>query len=213
MTAQEIINYADLKHYNVETDANKVIYLNKIQKEIFTKLQRLSHQYTVDTTSVTTVADQAEYDFPTGVRIEDVEKIEVATSDGSDYDLYTYAGVEDEITSRKVYQRGSTSAKFYLYDDEDAISYGSATVRIYYYPRPTEITSGDLSVTPDLDEEYHNLLCYALIVELCNQGDNPDYAKSDYYQAKYEEFEAVVVGNMSSRYAKNPAITDTYEWW
>ena len=214
MTAQEIINYANLQYTNTQTDANKVVYLNKIHNELYMELGRLTNEPTLDSSDVT-VADQAEYDLPTGVKIEDVVRIEVETSEtSSEYDEYIYAGIDDKIKNKKVFKRGSTNAKYYLYDDEEAISYADATIKVWYWPRPTAISSGDLSVTPTLDTLYHPLLCYALIVELANEGDNPDTNTADYYQQKYDEFLKKVKSNLTTNQnTRGNGRKEQREWW
>lgn len=188
MTLQEIINYVDRKFPNSETDANKIIDLNRIYSEVFLALRRLTNTYSVDTSDVT-VADQAEYDLPSGVQIEDIIKLEVETSNGSgEYDTFEYAGLQDEILYRKVFMRGSTSSKYYLYDDETALTTADRTIKISHYTRPETFSVGALGNTPAIDEEYHSLLCFGLIVELANQGDIPYEDTANYYQAKYDEF-------------------------
>lgn len=201
MTLQEIVNYANRKYPNQETDANKVIDLNKLQLELYMEFNKMSNVTSLDATDVT-VADQAEYDLPTGVKIEYVVRIEVETGDGTgEYDEYKYAGFDDNIENQKVFKRGSTSAKYYLYDDELAINYADGTIRVYYYPRPTTLSAGTMTATPDLDELYHPLLCYGLIVELASQGHNPDVDMSNFYQARYDEYIGKVRSDIITKYA------------
>jgi cellulose biosynthesis protein BcsQ len=48
MTIQQIINWVNRKYPNQETDANKIIDLNDIYKEVFLKLQLLDNVYKED---------------------------------------------------------------------------------------------------------------------------------------------------------------------
>ena len=196
MTLQEILNYVDRKKPNSETNANKVIDLNKLQLEIFTKLNALT--YNVSMATDTTVADQVEYDLPTNCRIENVRFIEVETEeDSGEYDKYLYDGPQETLLSYgKIFKRGSTNLKYSLLDEQDYLGTADLTIRVYYYPRPSLLSVGTLSAVPDLEVEYHNLLCYGLIVELCNQGNYPDVEMANYYQSKFDEFLGDVTSNL-----------------
>lgn len=198
MTLQEILNYVDRKKPNSESNANKVIDLNKLQLEIFTKLNALS--YNVKMATDTTVADQSEYDLPTNCRIENVRFIEVETyEDSGEYDKYYYDGPQEEVIRLdKIFKRGSTNLKYSLLDDQSYLGAADLTIKVYYYPRPSLLSAGTLGATPDLEEEYHPLLCYGLIVELCNQGNYPDVEMANYYQSKYDEFFRDVISNLEN---------------
>jgi hypothetical protein len=203
LTIQEILNYVDRKFPNQESTANKVIDLNKIYTEVFVKLKRLSNTYSLDATDVT-VADQEEYDLPTGVKIEDILKLEVETADGSDeYDVFEYAGLNDSIRNKQVFMKGSAETKYYLYDDELALTSADRTIRIYYNVRPITFSAGTLTAVPNIDLEYHSLLCYALIVELASQGNNPYRDVANYYQQKYDEFMFEVMKDIEDRATSN----------
>lgn len=188
MTLQEIINYADRKFPNQESNANKIIDLNITYNKLFVKIKRLTNTYLLDASDVT-VADQAEYDLPTGVQIEDVLKLEVETADGSGiYDEFTYAGLKDSVKYGQVFMRGSTSAKFYLYDNEEALTTADRIIKVYYDIRPNTFVVGTLTAEPNIDKQYHILLAYALIVELASQGPYPYRDVANYYQSMYDEF-------------------------
>ena len=198
MTLQEIINYVDRKKPNSETNANKVIDLNKLQLEIFMKINALTYNVTMSTD--TTVADQSEYDLPTNCRIENVRFIEVETEESSDeYDKYLYEGPQEEdLSYDKIFKRGSTNLKYSLLDEQEYLGTADLTIRVYYYPRPSLLSASTLTAEPDLEEEYHPLLCYGLIVELCNQGNYPDVEMANYYQSKYDEFFRDVISNLEN---------------
>jgi len=213
LTIQEIINYVDRKIINSETDANKVIDLNRIQDRIFNELGRLSNTYTIDVTKTTT-SGTAEYSLVTGVRIEDIVKMQIEESSGGEYLDVDYAGVNDDIYGRRVYMRGSDATKFYYYDNEVAVTTTGLKFKIIYYPRPATLEVGTLTKVPDLDTDFHDLLCFGLIVELASQGDNYDKSVADYYQQKYDEAMFNTKKQLSDR--MNEAFTtdsENQEWW
>ena len=199
MTLQEILNYVDRKYPNQETVANKVIDLNKLQSEIFMKLNRLSNTYNIDTDTVT-VADQKEYEFPTGVRIEDIVKVEVESfKDSGHFEEYLYQGVKDILSRLMVFTRGEDSTKYCLYYNRLPLDTADRIIKLHYFPRPELLSEASLSAVPSLDAEYHPLLCYGLITELASQGHNPDTEISDYYQRKYDEFFREVTHSLGVR--------------
>lgn len=203
MTVEDILNYVDRKFPNQENTANKIIDLNKNYSELFVVLKRLTNTYGLDETDVT-VANQEEYDLPTGVRIEDILKLEVETYNGSgEFEEFVYAGLKDDISYEKVFMRGSTVSKYYLYDDEEALTTADRIIKVYYNVRPITFSADNLSAIPNIDEEYHSLLCYALIVELSSQGNNPYRDVANYYQQKYDEFMREVMRDIEDRATAN----------
>lgn len=188
MTIDEILSWVDRKFPNQESDANKVIDLDMVHKKVYMQLRKLSNDFVIY--EDVTVAGQTFYNLPIGgkCKIEDIVRIDVETGVGTDeFDTFEYAGVKDEITDSQVYMRGE-SGTYALLDNEVPISAAGKKIMMYYYPRPATLTSSDLTAVPDLDTDYHPVLCYMLINELASQGNNPDTEIADYYQKKADEF-------------------------
>jgi hypothetical protein len=192
------VDYAKRKCPSLETDANLVIDLNDIHTELFVKLKRLSAQY--EQYEASTVADQPAYTLPTGCKFENIIKVQVGTSsENTDYDEYKYAPIVTDIAAGNFYVQG-TEGTYFLFQDELAINEAGRSIRIFYYPRPTEFTSSDMTVVPDLDEDYHNYLKYRLIAEIASQGNNPRTQIADYWQRKADEFLADITRSLSDRF-------------
>lgn len=184
-TLAEIIAYADRKYPNQETDANKCIDLNLIHTKVFLEIQRLKNDYVI--WSDVTVADQTFYNLPTNGKIEDIVNISIETAvDSDEFDNYIYKGINDEIQGIKCYMRAEAGT-YALLNSEEPLDTTGLDILVYYYKRPIAFDSSDLTVIPELDEDYHDLLRYGLIVELANQGHNPDTEIADYWQRKYDE--------------------------
>lgn len=211
MDVSEIITWADRKYPNEETTANKIIDLNLLHKEIYMKLKKLKHEYTEDTSDVT-VEDQLEYTLPSDCSIDNIIMLEVETGDGTgEYDEYIYAGLRDTLTSGNFY-RYSPSGKYLLTSYGEEISYDDGTIRIRYFKTPSEITASD--DTPDLDSDYHILLCYALVQSLASQGHNPDTQMADYYQLKFDEYLKAVEYDLSDKFNSSPlGYVQVREWF
>ena len=211
-TIQEILDYVNRKYPNQETTANKVLDLDMIHKDVYMKVRKLSNEYL--SYEDVTVANQTFYNFPNQnenneVRIEDVVRIDVETGVASDqYDTFEYAGVKDEILDRQVYMR-SENGTYALFDDEEPIADGGKRIMLYYYPRPDDLLSSVLTAVPELDVDYHTILKYLLIVELANQGHNPDTEIADYWQKKADEYMVQITRALAERQAN--ARTKTNE--
>ena len=213
MTGTEIFAWVDRKYPNSETSANKIIDLNQLHKEVYVRLKRLKHEYS--THEDITVADQLEYTLPTDCTIDNVIAIYVASSvdveTTTDFDEYTYAGLKDTIDNGQHYTF-SPSGKYLLADEGEAISTAGLVIKILYFKTPTAITA--VGNTPDLDAQYHMLLCYGMVQTLAAQGHNPDTEIADYYQNKYDEYFKTIEDDLSDKFNTAPTnLIQTKEWW
>lgn len=205
-TIQEIITYADRKYPNQETDANKVLDLNDIHKNIFTKISRLKNAYEIYDTD--TIADQLTYTLPSDCLINNVITILVsstteAISNSTVWNKCDFAGLNDSNEGGYFWGDGGGSV-FSLAYNGLPLTLTGLSIRIFYYPEPAELLSSALSATPDLDEYYHSLLKYALIQDLASQGQNPDTSVADYWQYKYDEFMKEIEEDLNNKYNQNP---------
>lgn len=197
-TLRQIVDYAKRKCPTLETDANLVSDLNDIHTELFIKLKRLSSQY--EMYEDFTIADQPSYTLPTNCRIENITKIEIGvTSDNEDYEEYKYAPIVSDIEVGNFYVQG-TEGLYFLFQNELAIVESGRSIRIFYYPRPAQLSSSDMAVIPALDVDYHNYLKYRLIAEIASQGNNPRAQIADYWQRKADEFLADIMRSLSDRF-------------
>lgn len=204
-TIQEIIDYADRKYPNQETDANKVIDLNDIHRNIFTRISRLNNLYT--TYATVTVADDATYSLPADCLMGSVITIKTSASStvttSTEWHTYTFAGVNDDTDYGYLWGYSSDGVITLLYNGLP-ITEDDLVLKIFYYPEPATLSVSTLSAVPDLDVSYHSLLKYALIQDLASQGQNPDTDIADYWQFKFDEFMREVKDNLSERYTQNP---------
>jgi hypothetical protein len=214
-TVQEICDYADRKYPNSETAANKVSDLNDIHSEVFVKIARLKNEYEIYETS--TVADQLTYSLPSNCTIDNIIAVKVSKtttiSSSTEWNDYEYAGLNLETTIGRYYGY-SPDQKIALLNDDLPISTTGLSIRIFYYKKPSALSSSNMSAVPELHEDYHNLLKYGLIQALASQGHNPDTEIADYWQKKYDEFMDAVVKNLSDRGSKmSTNSAQAQEWW
>ena len=213
-TVTEIIAYADRYYPNSVSDANKIIDLETIHRDIYNKLKRLTNDFELYTSY--TVADQLTYSLPTGCKIENIVTVEVSTAvtgsitSSTEWDTYAYAGVKDDVTNGQWYGAVNDNT-IALVSDDLPISVSDYEIRIIYFTEPTQITA--VSDTPGLDPQYHNLLKYALIQALASQGHNPDIDVANYWQQKYDEQMGIIEGNLADKFNTAPLTTAQSEEW
>lgn len=214
-TVQQIIDYADRKYPNQETDANKILDLDDIHTEIYVKIARLKNDI-VNGDAGTTTAGKLTYALPYNCTIDNIVAIKVSQSatvtSTTEWDTFEYAGLKSDIDSGCYYGR-DTSTTYVLTKDGAAINTTGLQIMVYYYRKPTALA--EVTDTPELDSDYHNLLKYALIQSLSSQGQSPDTEIADYWQRKANEFLAEVENNLLKRYNKAPTVryTTVREEW
>jgi hypothetical protein len=212
-TVQQIIDYADRKFPNAETDANKIIDLDDLHKKAYVQIARLKNDYEIYETE--TIADQLTYSLPSNCTIDNIIAVKVSQSatitTSSEWDTYEYAGLNDKIDNGYYYAR-ATSSTIALTKDGIPINTSGLSIRIFYYKTPAALSAvGD---TPELDSDYHDLLKCGLIQTLASQGHNPDTEIADYWQKKYDEFIEEVKESLSDRYNSSPSsYNQNEEWW
>lgn len=211
-TIQEILTYVDRKYPNQETTANKVIDLNDIHKNIYTKISRLKNAY--ETYETDTIADQLTYSLPSDCTIDNVIGIKVSASttitNSTKWNDFVFAGLNDDINQGYFWGYGGSDVFSLAYNGLPLTTAG-LSIRIFYYIEPDELSSSALTVAPELDEYYHSLLKYALIQELASQGQNPDTDIADYWQAKYDDFMKEVEDSLNEKYNQNPTSDNQME--
>lgn len=166
MNLSEIIAEIDEKYPNGLTSDSKVRKINKLQKKIF----RSYVQRTV-AESVSILADVALY--PLDYSPEKIR--EVIVNDRK----YEYRQLESDALTEF----------FYILDDGIGIyptPTESGTMIIYHYQEPTALSATNLTVTPDLDEDYHDLLVYGVCKEIAESYKEFDVANGFVVQYKNE---------------------------
>ena len=213
MTGTEIFAWVDRKYPNSESTANKVIDLNEIHKEVYIRLKRLKHEY--EEHEDLTVANQLEYTLPTDCTIDNIISVQVSddadVTSATEFTEYEYAGLKDYLDNG-YYYTFSPDGKYLLSDLGEAVSTAGKVIKILYYETPTAISAA--GNTPELDSQYHMLLCYGMVQTLAAQGHNPDTEIADYYQRKFDEYFMQIETDLSDKFNSTPATyNQVKEWW
>ena len=214
-TIQNIMDYANRKYPNTETNANKVIDLNDIHTNLYVKIARLKNKYEIYETQ--TIAGQLTYTFPENCSLDNIISVRVSRTteitSATQWDNYEYAGLNDDTTVGKWYGDAGNGV-IALLDYDRRIQNEGLSIRIFYYKRPNTLSSDDMIAVPELDEDYHDLLKFGLIQSIAAQGQNPDTEIADYWQKKFDEFLRDVEGSLSEKYNTNRTQSNQVsEYW
>ena len=210
---QQIIDFLNRKYpSHGESNANIVLDLEDLHKDIYMRLRRLSNKY--DIYEIETVADQLYYELPEDMRIEDIEKVMVSEdAGGTSWRDFTYRGMGDTRIGGRYYGRGADGSLFLL-QDRQPIQLNSLKVHLYYFKRPIDLDHDDLEQVPDLDEDYHDLLKFGIVQAMASQGHSPDIEIANYYQQKFDEKFTIIKNDIESKMLDAPMkIPQQREVW
>lgn len=205
MQVSQILDYAKGKfpkaaNTTLFTEASMIIDLDLIHKEEYEKFMQLTNYYKTEK-NLGTVADQGEYTLPTNCTVDNIIQLFV-TIEAEDIIFY-YADGEQDISHGNYYRYGSAENKIELLRNGNPIDTNGHVITIKFYPTPTKITA--TTQTPDINEDWHNLLCYRLINRLAMSGENPDADVANIWQAEYD----MAYEPIKKRFERNKTKTTT----
>lgn len=153
-TSQAILNDVDLRYRNTFTTEQKLEWFNEEQRELFDILELDSDPY-----AFTTVAGENYYPIPDGL---DIEKIKVVTYQNQDTpepnfdEIHFYRNDDYKNAPYGGTWFTAVSDAFYLYVGGGVPD--GRIVYIYCDSDPTEVTTSNLNLPPDLPTRYHEIL-------------------------------------------------------
>ncbi len=180
MTLAEILAEIDLRYPNKIDDTVKIDWINMLLKQIYKHIPNELNE------TFTTVADQALYELADDIKVENIiSPVLITVSDTTiDKDTifhkYYYAGIIDTL-------EGDFGNRLSGYKYYDARYNNKNEIGIYPVPKtdnlictfiyrkyPELLTADDLTVVPDIQEEWHEIFVYECIIKAALSGNNPD---------------------------------------
>lgn len=151
-TSSDILNDVDLNYRNTFTVDEKLVWFNEEQQELFDILELDSPPY-----AFTTVEGQNFYPFPDQF---DVTKIKVVTfqtnTDKGFIEIPTKRNDDNQYTPYGCPWYSVVSDSFFLHVDNSVPD--DRIVYIYCDSDPTQVTTANLSSSPDLPTKYQEIL-------------------------------------------------------
>lgn len=178
-TAQQILNDIDLRYRNTFSVAQKLVWMNEEQRELFDVLEIDSPPY-----AFKTVEGVNFYPLPDDF---DVTKIKTVTYQVSDDDpewreLPFYRNDDRQFATNGPWYTVVSDA-FYLHVPDGVPD--NRLVYIYYDKDPTEVTEDNLDHPVDLPAKYHELLKLGVLKRIA--AARKDVLMYNNYNADYEQ--------------------------
>lgn len=179
-TTQSILKDIDLRYRNSFLTEQKLVWLNEEQRELFEILELDSPPYTF-----TTVAGENYYPFPDQF---DTTQIKTVTFQINDANFPAYVELpflrnddKQYVIDRPWYSIVSNA--FYLHVPD--VVPDNRHVYIYTDSDPTEVTSDNLNVEPDLPTKYQEILKLGILKRICQA--RKDIPMQNNYDISYQE--------------------------
>jgi hypothetical protein len=168
-TLQEISDKIDLKYPNGATDAQVVTIIDTLQKRLYRKFRIPTK------TEYDLIADTYAYNLG----IKSVLIFDVLV-DGTSYPKKQLTG------------QSTTTSKYHYFIDDNLAKYPTpeedGTLSVFHYSSPDTLSSSNMGVTPQLDEDYHDIFVYGVCKELAENDQRYDVASG--FAIQYIELES-----------------------
>lgn len=180
-SSQAILIDVDLRYRNTFTTAQKLVWFNEEQIELFDQLEIDSPPYTF-----ATVADEHFYPFPDGF---DITKLKVVTYQNDDTDTPNYVEIpflrndDNQASNHGTPWYTVTSNAMYLYVPNSVPA--DRNIYVYCDADPTEVSEANIGSSPDLPTRYQEILKLGILKRISlARKDQPMH---DSYDAAYQE--------------------------
>lgn len=190
-TVRNILDDVNLRYRNTFQDAQKIVWLNEEQRELFGILE-------IDSAPIifTTVQGNNLYPFPDQF---DVTGIKVATyqmnDSGSSFSELPYLRNDDRQEGLSIPWYTIVSNKMYLSVPGGVP--GGRKVYIYSDAAPRELTAADIDSIPDLPTKYQELLKLGILERIC--AARKDIVMKNNYSSEKEMKIQDMVWNMKMK--------------
>jgi hypothetical protein len=213
-TTVQILADIDARLPNSFTEAQKLAWLNDIQRKIAKYLE-------VEQTYDFVASSSMEYSMSTNIRVENIKHVYTGDStkiaDICSTTVWTehdFAGSEDEMSGYKYYvpdiphyNSTGTSTSLCLYPESTEVR----VARMYYNTLLTDLTRASAGYTPLWNSEWHDILKYGVMEIIAKAGNNPDIDLANNYRYEYNEIMRDIKKDHAVKKWKRPRIKWNYE--
>jgi hypothetical protein len=162
-TIQELLTDIDLRYRNTFTTAQKIVWMNEEQTDLFEIFEIDSPPY-----NFTLVADTYFYPIPAGVDIDKIKTIAIQIDDAAEpnFDELPFKRNDDrQFVSESEYWYTIVEDNFYINVPGDIVT--GRNVYVYFDSAPTEISSSSVDVEPSTPKRYQEILKLGTLERIC----------------------------------------------
>lgn len=215
MTLAEILQKIDARYPNAVSISDKIHYLNLAQYDI----SKFFGRYIEDITSLTTVATQERYDYPTNLGdISDIIMLEISTTatpaEDSDYVEHSLGSMVDKSRSGNVYydafQTVGGVRQIGIFPIPDTTGY---IFRIRYLKPFAELVQTDLTAEPEFDVRYHDALISYACYKIAASTSFPDETMANIFSSEWESSLDEIYRFYGHQRAASPRKRRDNRWW
>jgi hypothetical protein len=200
-TTQQILDDINLRYRNSFTVDQVLVWFNEEQRELFDILELDSPPYTFQT-----VADENFYPFPDGFEVDKIKTVTFQINDitNPDYVEVPFKRNDDDQYGELAVWYTIVSDSFFLYVP-DKVPDGRV-VYIYTDRDPAEVTTANLSSTPDLPLRYQELLKLGVLKRIAMARKDVTFYQN--YSSTYEQKIADIIWNRKAAEPDWDSVTD-----
>lgn len=178
-SSQQILNDVDLRYRNTFTTAQKLVWLNEEQRELFDLLELDSEPY-----AFVTVEGENLYPFPDQFDPTKIKTVSIQINDESNYVPLPFKRNDDnESAGYGEMWYTIVSNGMFIYAGEETP--GDRTVYIYLDSDPTEVTTQNINSSPSLPTKYQEILKLGILKRIA--GARKDIQLRNSYDFEYQE--------------------------
>lgn len=182
-SSQQLLDDINLIYRNTFQTAQILVWFNEEQRELFDILELDSPPYTF-----VTVSGENFYPFPDQFDVTKIRSVtyQVDSTVDPQYVEIPFAANDPYTQSPYAYPWYTiVSGAMYLYFPTDTDNVGGRNVYIYCEADPTEVTTANLSVSPDLPTKYQGILKLGVLKRIAMA--RKDVVFHNNYSADYEQ--------------------------
>jgi hypothetical protein len=180
-TSQQIITDIDLRYRNTFTTAQKLVWFNEEQRELFDILEIDSPPYAFQT-----VTGQNYYPFPVDFDVTKIKVVNYQIDDTADPNYIEVEPRRNDDNQYATYGRPwytIVSDSMYLYIPDTVPD--ARNVYVYCDADPAEVMTSSLSSAPDLPTKYQEILKLGVLKRIA--GARKDILMRNNYDMEYQE--------------------------
>ena len=177
LTLRKIVDMADKRVPNTETDTEKVEFLDQLQRQLYRKIE-----IPEKIEKIITVVDTSLYTLPSYIVPNRIKSITITDSDGLNPVNYEYRGDGQEVVYNCYYIiNGESSNTLGIYPTPTE----AGIMIISFMDSPNTLDSGNMTTVPRFFDDYQMLFVYKLAAELAKLQHDVDLANN--YESEYND--------------------------